>query len=159
MTDRSASIPIYSDCRGISLVEIMIGLAILATVAAIAIPNYVESVHTAKVVQAMGDIKDLQIAIDLQLLGGGRYPNSLAEAGIANKNDPWGNPYEYLRIAGGVSAGQCRKDKFLVPLNDDYDLYSKGRDGESTSPLTADISRDDVVRAANGGFIGPAENY
>jgi len=138
----------------------MICMAIGVTIAAIAIPSYMESVHAAKVVQAMGDIKDIQITIDLELLGPGRYPDSLVEVGYADKKDPWGNPYEYLKIAGGgPGLGKCRKDKFLVPLNDDYDLYSKGRDGESTSPLTAKISRDDVVRAANGGFIGPAENY
>jgi general secretion pathway protein G len=74
--------------------------------------------------------------------------------------DPWGNPYEYLKIMGnGPGRGQCRKDKFLNPLNDDYDLYSKGRDGASQAPLTAQASHDDVVRASNGSFIGPALNY
>jgi general secretion pathway protein G len=44
-------------------------------------------------------------------------------------------------------------------LNSDYDLYSKGRDGRSVSPLTAKASRDDVIRASNGGFIGLGANY
>ena len=93
--------------------------------------------------------------------------------------DPWGNPYQYLRIdssgvpgaggpggggpggggPGGGGLGQVRKDKNLVPINSDYDLYSMGRDGQSVSPLTAEPSRDDVVRASNGSYIGLAERY
>jgi general secretion pathway protein G len=46
-----------------------------------------------------------------------------------------------------------------VPLNSDYDLYSSGPDGESRSPLTAAPSRDDIVRANNGGYIGLAGEY
>ena len=50
-------------------------------------------------------------------------------------------------------------DRFLVPLNSDFDLYSMGRDGESVAPLTAAKSREDVVRAANGAFIGLASKF
>ena len=51
------------------------------------------------------------------------------------------------------------KDKSLHPLNSDYDLYSMGKDGASTGPLTAKASRDDVVRANDGRFIGLAKDY
>jgi general secretion pathway protein G len=44
-------------------------------------------------------------------------------------------------------------------LNSDYDLYSMGEDGESVPPLTAKQSRDDIIRANNGGFIGLAADY
>jgi len=52
-----------------------------------------------------------------------------------------------------------RKDHNLVPLNTDYDLYSMGPDGNSVGPLTAKASRDDIIRANNGSYIGPAANY
>ena len=52
-----------------------------------------------------------------------------------------------------------RKDKKLVPLNSDYDLYSMGPDGESKPPLTAKASKDDIVRANDGEFVGLAERY
>jgi general secretion pathway protein G len=54
---------------------------------------------------------------------------------------------------------QTRKDKNLVPLNSDFDLYSKGPDGESVPALTAGVSRDDIVRANDGAFIGVAADY
>jgi general secretion pathway protein G len=60
---------------------------------------------------------------------------------------------------GGGGAGQARKDRFLVPINTDFDLYSVGRDGETAPPLAAAKSRDDVVRAANGAFIGLASKF
>jgi general secretion pathway protein G len=60
---------------------------------------------------------------------------------------------------GGGPAGQPRKDRFLVPINTDFDLYSMGRDGESVPALTAAKSRDDVVRAANGSYIGLASRF
>ena len=58
---------------------------------------------------------------------------------------------------GGV--GGARKDRFLVPINSDFDLYSIGKDGQSVAPLTAQKSHDDVIRASDGGFYGLAKNF
>ncbi len=57
------------------------------------------------------------------------------------------------------SIGQARKDRFLVPINSDFDLYSMGKDGDSVGPLTAQKSHDDVIRANDGGFYGLASNF
>ena len=57
--------------------------------------------------------------------------------GIVGRNDPWGRPYEYLRIQGRPSSiSRSRKDQFLVPLNTDYDLYSRGKDALSQPTIT-----------------------
>jgi general secretion pathway protein G len=94
-------------------------------------------------------------------LKNGRYPDSLDEVISPPPLDPWGRPYEYLRIDGGSvkGKGKLRKDKNLVPINSDYDLYSMGPDGESASPLTANPSKDDIVRGRNGKFFGVATDY
>jgi general secretion pathway protein G len=158
---------------GYSLVELLIVLAIIMTVAAIAVPNYFEMVNTAKIVVAKTDIKQISTAIDASFLTSGVFPNSLAEVGFGNRCDPWGRPYQYLNIqnasskgkggggggGGGGESSKVRKDKNLHPLNSDYDLYSMGRDGQSLAPLTAEPSRDDIIRANNGGFIGLATDY
>lgn len=59
----------------------------------------------------------------------------------------------------GSIMGQVRKDRFLAPINTDYDLYSLGPDGESRPQLNARESRDDIVRAANGSYFGVAEDF
>jgi general secretion pathway protein G len=46
-----------------------------------------------------------------------------------------------------------------VPINSDYDLYSLGADGESRPQLHSAVSRDDVIRARDGGYVGLAENF
>jgi general secretion pathway protein G len=58
-------------------------------------------------------------------------PKQLSQAVPSPPSDPWGRPYEYLRIAGSKPSemGKRRKDKNLVPINSDYDLYSRGADG------------------------------
>ncbi|MEZ4334364.1 MAG: prepilin-type N-terminal cleavage/methylation domain-containing protein [Myxococcota bacterium] len=55
--------------------------------------------------------------------------------------------------------GQVRKDRFQVPINRDFDLYSMGPDGDSRSTLNAPASRDDIIRANDGAFYGVAEEY
>jgi general secretion pathway protein G len=79
--------------------------------------------------------------------------------GYGDRRDPWGNLYQYLNIETQKGVGKARKDQFLVPLNSDYDLYSMGRDGKSQSPLKAKASRDDILRANNGGYVGLAELF
>ena len=59
----------------------------------------------------------------------------------------------------GPGVGDFRKDKNLNPLNTDYDLYSVGKEGATASALTAKSSRDDIVRANDGAFIGRGEDY
>jgi general secretion pathway protein G len=87
------------------------------------------------------------------------YPDTLSDVGYGEKLDPWGSLYQYLNFAGTNGKGAMRKDRFLVPINTYFDLYSTGEDGESVSPLTAKASQDDVIWANDGDFIGPASDY
>ena len=52
-----------------------------------------------------------------------------------------------------------RKDRFLIPINTSFDLYSMGKDGKSAAPLTAQASQDDVIWANDGSFVGLASQY
>jgi general secretion pathway protein G len=55
--------------------------------------------------------------------------------------------------------GHVRRDRSLNPLNNDYDLYSVGQDGQTALPITQSVSQDDVIRAANGAYYGLASNF
>jgi len=52
-----------------------------------------------------------------------------------------------------------RRDRYMFPLNTDYDLFSLGSDGRTAVSLGDTLSRDDVIRANNGGFFGVAAEY
>jgi len=143
--------------RGFTLIELLIVIAVIATLSTIALLLYADFSHKAQVARAMGDIANLSSEISTFQMMNERLPTSLAEINRATFKDPWGNPYEYFDIEFG--SGQPRKDHSLHPINSDFDLYSKGRDGDSVSPLTAAKSRDDIIRANDGQFIGLAANY
>ncbi|MGD2139655.1 MAG: prepilin-type N-terminal cleavage/methylation domain-containing protein [Burkholderiales bacterium] len=146
--------------RGMTIVEIVIVLAIIGILASIGIPLYNSYRFETMVAQARSDITsmDYQIA-QFQADNQGQLPDSLGDIGQASLLDPWGNSYRYLNLTNMKGNGKVRKDKNLVPINSDYDLYSTGKDGSSQSPLTALASRDDIVRASNGRFVGLASDY
>jgi general secretion pathway protein G len=145
--------------RGFTLVELLIIVAILTIIATIAVAIYTRALENSRVTRAIGDIRTMGGDITLFYTNNRRYPDSLAEVGHGDRIDPWGHPYYYLNIETNEAKGKMRKDRFLVPLNSDYDLYSAGPDGQSVSALTARASRDDIIRANDGGYVGPVSDY
>lgn len=147
--------------RGFGLLDLMIAVVVMSLLVAVAVPSYQQFVVRAKNARAIGDIGSMSIEIDrFRLKNNGALPNSLNELSMEIPLDPWNNPYQYLNmIAAGPGKGDFRKDGKLNPVNSDFDLWSAGDDGKSSGPLAADVSRDDIVRANNGAFIGLGEDY
>jgi general secretion pathway protein G len=137
--------------------DALIVAAALLVAASFAVPAFNGYIERGRVARAVSDIGTISLELYQWQRSGHDLPASLAEAGIAG-TDPWGRPYVYLRAAD-VSPARLRKDGKLAPLNTDFDLYSFGPDGVSALALPAPSSRDDVVRAGNGAFIGVAANY
>ncbi|HBF42531.1 MAG TPA: prepilin-type cleavage/methylation domain-containing protein [Desulfobacteraceae bacterium] len=146
-------------CCGFTLLELLIVIGILGILAGIATPYYSTYVERARLTVVIMDIRSLQREITVYNIENYSLPNTLNDIGCGNKNDPWGNPFQYLNYSTVKGKGKMRKDRFLVPINDDYDLYSMGKDGKSVPPLTAKASRDDIIRANNGEYIGIASRY
>ncbi len=167
---------------GLTLIELAVAFAILAVLTTMGIVRYGTFVYRARIVTAVFDIKNISTAIKGFEIASGFYPDSLVEVGMHVLRDPWGNPYQYLNISdhkkvtgnknnqggkdkdkdgdgGGGKEPRPRKDRFLVPINTKFDLYSMGKDGQSKMELNAKASRDDVVRARDGGFIGLASEF
>lgn len=147
--------------KGFGLLELLITLVVVSLLATIAVPAYGRYAERARTAGAIGDIGSIAIEIGkFQLKNNNALPASLAELGIEIPLDPWGRQYQYFNIAAaGAGKGDFRKDKNLNPINTDFDLYSMGKDGATAGPLSAKASRDDVVRANNGAFIGRGEDY
>jgi len=131
---------INSNCRraarrrhsGFTLVEMLLVLVILATLAAIVIPKFAGRSEQAKITAAKAQINSFEMAIDSYEVDTGSYPRSLDDLVNAPSNsrnwrgpylkkgaplDPWGNPYIY-NYPGKNNA-------------DGYDLMSMGPDGRA----------------------------
>jgi general secretion pathway protein G len=150
---------------GFTLVELMIVIAIIGTLAGIAVPILTKYVDMARVARAKIEIRTIEKEIISFEIEKDRFPIDLAEIGLDGMLDPYGNPYQYQPATYFDKKGhekkstKMRKDHSLVPVNTDFDLYSMGKDGETTPPFTAPNSQDDIVRANNGQFLGLVSAY
>jgi len=144
--------------KGFTLLELLTMVTIVGILSSIAIPNYYSYIDKARNTKTISELRMLERGIYAFHAADGVYPETLDDLGMGIFNDSWGNPYQYLNITTTKNHGKVRKLMGIVPLNEDFDLYSMGKDGESQSPLTAKQSHDDIVRAQNGKYLGPAKN-
>jgi general secretion pathway protein G len=134
--------------HGFTLLELLVVLAIIATLVAVVAPSIFRNVGDAKADAAKSQIEIFTLALDAYRIDNDSYPTSdqgLAAlrvrptAGAAPHNwrgpylrkgvplDPWGRPYVY--VAPGVENSTS------------YDLYTLGRDGKpGGSDEDADIT-------------------
>lgn len=143
---QTGATPLRSGDSGVTLIEMMVVLVIIALVAALVVPNVIGRPDEARVTVAQTDIRAISSALELYRLDNRTYPTSAQglEA-LARKpvippeppnwvaggyltetpTDPWGNPYIY-RAPGDTGA---------------YDLISLGADGAvGGSGVDADLS-------------------
>lgn len=144
---------------GFTLVELMIVIAIIGVLAAQAVPAYQDYIERVRVSLAITDIKEIALKLRTYHEDENIYPASLATIGLGAQLDPWGRPYEYLNLTTKKGNGGARRDKNLNPLNSDFDLYSRGKNGRTKLPISQKDSLDDVLRANDGAFIDLASKY
>ena len=140
------------DNRGMTLIEIMVVVFILALLAALVAPKIIGRSDDAKIADAKVQIKNIETGLKLYKLDSGVYPateqglqalvekptvgqipkNWRADGYLEGKKipkDPWGNDYLYL------SPGE----------HGDFDLCSFGADGvKGGEGINADICSWDI---------------
>lgn len=172
MEGRSAAVTLRGDIPesgsasrgkgGFTFVELVIAVLVVGILSAIAVPAYQEYLQKNKEATAISDINIIAMRLAAYRMEG-ILPAGLTQINFGNTLpliDPWGNPYQYLPIFGYPgNLHDVRKDHNLHPINTDFDLYSMGPDGQSSRPLTNQKSRDDIIRANDGAFIGKASTY
>ena len=83
--------------RGLSLIELLIIVAFIATLATIALLFFSDVTEQTRVARAIADLATIGGEIDTFEYMNDRLPNGLAEIGRAGFKDPWGNAYVYSR--------------------------------------------------------------
>ena len=139
-----AMTPPRRSIRGMTLIEILVVLTLIAIVMGIVGGNFIGRGEKAKADAARVEIGQIAQALDLYKLEVGRYPTTQeglqamiqAPAGVSNWNgpywkkttlpkDPWGNDYKY--VSPGTSGP--------------YEIISLGADGkEGGEGVNKDIS-------------------
>lgn len=144
---------------GWTLIEVLLLLAVLGILTAILVPFFLQTLERAKIRRAIADMKVIEADIAIYEDEQDRLPETLDDLPISPRIDPWGRPYVYFRFGAPGWRGQARKDRFLVPINSRFDLYSVGPDGDSRPPLQHPKSLDDLVRANDGQFYGRGRDF
>ena len=145
---------------GFTLIELLIVVVILGILATLAIPQLQRARERALIARAIGDINAIEVDAYTFEAGEGRFPDDLSEIERDSLLDPWGNPYQYERIAGPGErrSASCARTSSTSRSTPTSTCTAWGR-RQQRGPLTAKASRDDIVRANDGGFCGLAEDY
>lgn len=152
--------------HGFTLIEVMLAVAIVALLAAIAIPLYQGYIAESRISTAIKDMRQMELILDDLALEGdlaaldgndtsvrGVYLQSgqlrldspgATPAGHEPWLDPWGRIYRYRRPATLTDGGGSLSNGGTIPQG--YDLFSQG--------VSDGIATDDVVRGCNGAFMG-----
>lgn len=141
---------------GFTLIEMLVVLAIIATLASVVAPAIFRNIGDAKAQAARSQIETLSLALDAYRLDNDVYPEpdqglaalwSEPITGARPRNwrgpylrrvvptDPWGRPYMYA-MPGSANPAT-------------YDLYSLGRDGKTGG------SNEDADVTSWGGPVPP----
>jgi general secretion pathway protein G len=84
--------------------ELMIAVAIVGILGGIAIPAYLGYLDKARIARTIAEIRHIEKSIKLAYATTEHYPATLAEVAADKILDPWGTPYQYLSVNGGVVA-------------------------------------------------------
>lgn len=165
--------------RGFTLIELMMAVAILAVIAAIAIPFYVGYIEEARIGTAIKDIRQAELILDdfatenglagfdgnsgavrgLYLQSGELVMGAPGTAPVGAQAwlDPWDRIYRYQRSTATNSGvrtdggGNVSNNAAASLAPQAYDVFSLGPNGVQDG--------DDIVRGCNGAFVGVDDDH
>jgi general secretion pathway protein G len=135
-----------SSIEGFTLVELLVVLAIVGLIAALATPQVLRYLETAKINTTKTQIKNFEGALELYYLDAGRYPST--EEGLSalakdpSNGTPWNGPYiknegEFLDAWNGPYQYRSPAD------SEPFRVVSLGRDRKAGGEgADADIGDD-----------------
>ncbi len=108
--------------KGFTLIELLIVVAIIAILAAIAVPNFLEAQTRSRVSRAMNDLRTISLAMETYYVDNNTYPPSAADSWlISSKSSYMAQPHlttpisyinsvptDVFRYLGGMADAQYR---------------------------------------------------
>ena len=127
-----------SDCRGFTLIELMVVIVILGILAGLIIPRIMGRPEEAKRLKANMQIESLETALKLYKLDSGMYPDTEQGLQALVEQPETGTQPKSWRKGGYLDKGKVPKDPwgnefvYLSPgVHGEYDIISYGADGVS----------------------------
>jgi len=89
--------------RGFTLIELLIVVAIIAILAAIAVPNFLEAQTRAKIARGKADMRTVATALETYMIDNNKYPYDVDSRGWPNYlTDIMTTPISYLTTANSL---------------------------------------------------------
>jgi len=88
--------------QGFTLIELMIVVAIIGTLAALAVPAYQDYTIRAQITDGLKLSAGAKVAVSEYYMDSGDWPNNNNQANLANQNDITGKYTNRLRVNGNV---------------------------------------------------------
>jgi general secretion pathway protein G len=161
---RAATIPCGAGAKrrrlsaGFTLVELLITMMIFMIICAMAVPSLMSAIKAAKIGRAVADVRTIGMAAYGFYATTGNAPATLTDIGYNQQIDGWGHKYQYLPFPAGTIPANARVDRFGVPINTYFDVYSLGADGQTSVAISDAEGQDDVIWAYDGSYKGLAAN-
>jgi general secretion pathway protein G len=143
--------------QGFTFGETLLATALLAVSVNAALAHISTRFEQTRIEQAQEGIARLGVEIEAYRALHHELPGSLTDLYTAVPLDPWGHTYEYVNFDARGTVGQRTFEG--LPVNSDYDLYSRGVDGRTEVNLRSETARDDIVRARDGAYVGAASGF
>jgi len=110
--------------------------------------------------RARSEVRLLETEIIAYHFETGEFPANLTVINRHGLLDPWGHPYVYYKIVPPSEDDPLARQRFASPLNNDFDLCSKGVDGATgVSVAEGSSGGDDLVRGADGAFLSVGADW
>jgi type IV pilus assembly protein PilE len=129
---------------GFTLIEVMITVAIVAIIAAVALPNYIDYMTRSKLVEAKTNLSDMRTRLEQYFLDNRKYP---AEC-IPSAAGPAGDKKIYLPASMKFFTVTC------ALADTTYTITAKGNDSMKDFEFTIDQANTRTTTNVPAGWAG-----